>query len=531
MPMSQFFKFSGCLLAVLSISSLTGPCLAADLPRPIPTAHSRQLRVDLTWPESGALYFDVQSSSDPEGPFMTLHPGFHREVPAYCDFLGKPYVTRYYRVRSVTPDQAGSGLKNASEWSDVVQGTSQPYAADLLLTDLQEAGWRYFYHYGHPVSGLAREGAPRKPELCTIGATGMGLFNLGVGVERGFSTRQEAASQVLKILTFLNDKADRFHGVFPHWIDGETGRTIPFSQYDDGADLVETAYLAQGLLYTREFFDQPSPQEAVIRTLADKVWREIEWDWFASEKDGRACLFWHWSPNHGWRMNMPVRGFNECQITYLLALASPTHPAPLKAYQDSWYNDSFSTNRTDFGVQHELGQRLGFPLFFTHYSYLGFDPRQVTFHGRTYFDHFTDACKVQVKYAQSRKDDFMGYGPLWGLTASLDPTGYMAHEPGTSHDNGTISPTAALSSMPYLPEASQQFLQTFYLEHGKQTWGPFGPIDAFNYNQNWFSPELLGIDVGPIGPMVENHLTGSCWRTFMQAPEIQALLSRLPDRP
>jgi hypothetical protein len=530
MPIRNPSRLIHHLLAALLISSLAHASNTPELPRPVLTAYSRQLRVDLTWPETDARYFEIQSSSSPGGPYIPLHQGLHSEVPAYCDFIGKAHVTRYYRLRSVNPDESG-GISSASEWSEVVQGTSQPHAPDLLLTELQEASWRYFYHYGHPVSGFAREGAPRKPELCTIGATGMGLFNLGVGVERGFSTRQEGATQALKILKFLHDKADRFHGVFPHWINGETGETIPFSQYDDGADLVETAYLAQGLLYTREFFDQDHALEKQVRSLADKLWREIEWDWFASEKGGRACLFWHWSPNHGWRMNMPVRGFNECQITYLLALASPTHPAPMKAYQDSWYNDSFSTNRTDFGVQHELGQRLGFPLFFAHYSYLGFDPRQVVYNGKTYFEHFTDACKVQLAYAHSRQIDFMGYGPLWGLTASLDPTGYMAHEPGSTHDNGTISPTAALSSMPYLPEASLQFLQTLYLEYGKRTWGPFGPIDAFNYNQNWFSPELLGIDVGPIGPMVENHLTGSCWQTFMRAPEIQALLSRLPDRP
>jgi len=407
-----------------------------------------------------------------------------------------------------------------------VKGVSRRSSPDELLTEVQEASFRYFYDYGHPVSGLAREGSHRKHVLCTMGATGMGFFNLGVGVERGFITRKQGVARALKMLRFLSQKAVRYHGAFPHWMNGSTGKTIRFGKKDDGADLVETAFLAQGMLFFREYFTGADPEETEIRRLADQLWRDIEWDWFVKEEKSRSSLLWHWSPNYGWEKNLRIGGFNECQITYILALASPTHPVPMKCYRTGWEHSRYARKREMFSIPLELHRGYGPPMFFFHYSYLGFDPRSISYSGRTYFDHFRDLCRVQVRYAESKKDQFKGYGPIWGLTASMGPDRYLAYAPGP-RDNGTIAPTAALSSMPYVPDESVSCLTTMYEKHGKRIWDEFGFRDSFNLSRDWVAKGLLGIDAGPIAPMIENHRTGLWWRVFMKAPEMRSVVQRL----
>ena len=396
-----------------------------------------------------------------------------------------------------------------------------------LLTEVQQAGVKYFYEFGHPVSGLTRVGSDRAPELCEIGGTGWGCFNLIVAAERGFVPRADVAKRVQTMLRFLA-KADRFHGVFPHWMNGDTGKTIPFNKEDDGADLVETAFLAQGFIALREYFTADAPIEKEIRTLADQLWREIDWTWFASEEGGRAVLRWHWSPQFGFKKNMAIQGFNETHIIYLLALGSPTHPVPAKLYWQGWQGggDRFSTTRADFGVPMTLGRGMNMPMFFAHYSYLGFDPHAVSFNGRTYFDHLRDMARVQFAYAQTKADTFRGYGPLWGLTACKGPNGYKAYSPG-ARDDGTLAPTAALSSLPYVPEESLACLRELQKNYRARLWGTYGFADAFNLTQDWAAPGYLGNDVGPIAPMIENYLSGLCWRTFMKAPEVAVTLERL----
>ena len=388
-----------------------------------------------------------------------------------------------------------------------------------LLTEVQQAGFRYFYDFGHPVSGLAREGTSHGSDVCTIGATGMGCFNFVVGCQRGFATREAIVQRLTLMLRFLADRADRFHGAYPHWLNGTTGRVIPFSPDDDGADLVETAYLAQGLLAVREYFNGKEPAEVELRKLADDIWRGIEWDFFARETADEAVLLWHWSPRVEWKMNMPVRGFNECQIVYVLALASPTHAVDGKFYRRGWEGKHYAKEREHLGVRVMLGDRLEMPLFFTHYSYLGFDPHQLSFQGKSYASHFQDLCKVQIRYAQSKSKQFKGYGPLWGLTACLGPDGYRAFAPGNDH-NGTIAPTAALSSMPYVPAESLACLRELNRHYSGTLWGEYGFRDAINPTRDWVAKGYLGIDVGPIAPMIENYRTKLCWNTFMKAPEI-----------
>jgi hypothetical protein len=397
-----------------------------------------------------------------------------------------------------------------------------------LLTQVQRAGVRYFYEFGHPVSGLTRVDTVRSPDLCEIGGTGWGCFNLIVAAERGFVPRADVAQRAQTLVRFLA-RAERFHGAFPHWMNGRTGKTIPFNQEDDGADLVETAFLAQGLIAFREYFTRDDPVEKEIRATADQLWRDIDWTWFASEEGGRAVLRWHWSPTVEWKKNMAVQGFNETHIIYLLAICSPTHPVAPKYYWQGWQGggERFSTPREDSGIPMTLGRGMNLPLFFAHYSYLGFDPHALSFNGRTYFEHLRDICRVQVAYAKSKRDTFKGYGALWGLTACRGPKGYRAYAPGP-RDDGTIAPTAALSSLPYVPEESLACLHELQTNY-RRLWGEYGFADSFNPTQDWVAPGWLGNDVGPIAPMIENYLSGLCWKTFMKAPEIAVALQRLRE--
>jgi hypothetical protein len=375
---------------------------------------------------------------------------------------------------------------------------------------------------------LAREKTGWNPDICAIGASGMGFYNLVVGVQRGFITRQEGIDRALKVLRFLSEKAQRFHGAFPHWINGRTGMAVPFARYDDGADIVETAYLMEGVILLREYFSGDTAGEGEIRKLADELWRAVDWDWFA---DGSTpALMWHWSPDYGWRLKQPVSGFNECQIAYILALASPTHPIQPKCYWEGWESPGYGSARTEFGIPLELTRNLGPPLFWTQYSYLGLDPRQITFDDKSYFERFQDLCRVQVLYAESKSAIFKGYGSLWGITASDGPDGYSAFAPG-AWDDGTLAPTAALSSMPYVPEESRSCLAKMYVDYGDKLWGPFGFYDAFNFSLGWVTHDYLGIDVGPIAPMIENYRSGLCWKTFMKAPEIKTVINQLADPP
>lgn len=503
--------------------------LAENVSRPAPAnlrSYSRQLRVDLRWDELGGARFEVQRATNRSGPFLTLTAPLPA-VPIFSDFVGVPAGEFFYRVRSIATNEPNRDVL-ISDWSAPVSGTPLPLNTNELLTEVQEASFRYFYDFAHPVSGLAREGTGFFPDFCATGASGMGLFNLAVGVERGFITRQQGEERVLKILRFLTDKAERFHGAFPHFLNGKTGKANPFFRDDDGADIVETAFLMQGVLFVREYFAATNACEAEIRQRADALWRDVEWDWFAHEEGANAALVWHWSPTRDWQGQLRITGFNECHIVYLLALASPTHAIPIKFYQRGWESAHFGASRERFGIPLELGRDFGPPLFWTHFSYLGLDPERVIYRHQSYLKHFQNLCQVQVRYAVSKPDLFGDQSSLWGITSSKGPDGYKAFAPGL-HDNGTLAPTAALSSMPYVPEASMACLVELYAQHGAKLWGPFGFFDAFNLSRNWTSSDYLGIDVGPIAPMVENYRTGLCWKTFMTAPEIRQVVKRLAE--
>jgi hypothetical protein len=399
---------------------------------------------------------------------------------------------------------------------------------DQLLDLVQQQTIRYFWDFAHPVSGLARERSNEAynygNEVVTTGGTGFGVMALIVGVERGWIGRDTAAKHLLKMVKFLS-KADAYHGVFPHWLNGATGKTIPFSRKDDGADLVESSFLFQGLLCVREYFNRNDNIERELRNRINWLWNDVEWDWH--RRDGQEVLYWHWSPNNGWSMNFAVRGFNECLIMYVLAASGRQYPVSAKVYHNGWAQSNFFKNgKTFYDIKLPLGFDYGGPLFFSHYSFLGLNPKGLKDRYADYWEQNRNHTLINREHCVRNPNGFKGYSSnSWGLTASDTYNGYSAHSP--TEDNGTISPTAALSAFPYTPEYSMQALKHFYYNLGDKIWSEYGFVDAFNETQNWYAKSHLAIDQGPIVVMIENHRSGLLWNLFMKIPEIQDGLKKL----
>lgn len=414
---------------------------------------------------------------------------------------------------------------NESPLSDSVVATTHMMTDEEFLDMTQRATFRYFWDYAHPVSGLARERLG-SGETVTTGGSGFGIMALIVGAEREFKSRDLVKKRMLKILNFLTNQTQRFHGAFPHWLNGTTGQVIPFSQYDDGGDLVETAFLIQGLLAARQYFDGQDSIETQIRNLITQIWESVEWSWYRRYQ-ASYTLYWHWSPNYGWQMNMPIVGPNETMITYLLAIASPTYSIPAFCYRYGYASsNNYVNGRTFYGYKIYVGWDYGGPLFFAHYSFLGFDPRNKKDMFCNYFINNRNITLIHKAYCTANPGGWTGYNEnCWGLTASDDPSGYRVHEP--TNDNGTISPTAALSSMPYTPNESIEVMKHLYRNYYSGLWGEYGFKDAFNPTQNWFANSYLAIDQGPIIVMIENYRSGLLWNKFMLNPEIQPMLNAI----
>ena len=409
------------------------------------------------------------------------------------------------------------------------ESLSKRSISDSALLDLvQKQTFRYFWDFAHPVSGMARERSNRLfnygEEVVTTGGTGFGVMATIVATERKWIGRDTAARHLLKMVNFLL-KANSYHGVFPHWMNGETGITIPFSRKDDGADLVETSYLFQGLLCARQYFDGSNRIETDLRNRIGWIWDDIEWNWFT--KGGEEVLYWHWSPNNGWAMNFPIRGFNECLIVYLLAASGEHYPVSNRVYSQGWAQSNFFKNGKPFyGYKLPLGFDYGGPLFFSQYSFLGLDPHGLKDDYADYWEQNQNHTLINRAYCVDNPKKFKGYGEnCWGLTSSDTYDGYNGHSP--TNDYGTISPTAALSAFPYTPKYSMQALKHFIYDMGQKTWGPYGFIDAFNETKNWFADSDLAIDEGPIVVMIENYRSGLLWKLFMTLPEVQKGLRKL----
>lgn len=417
-----------------------------------------------------------------------------------------------------------------------------------LLDVVQRQTFRLFWHYAHPVSGLARErdntvhgdyywdfineayNEPNfstntyGPEACAIGGTGFGIMATIVAVNRGWIGRDTALRRLVKMVDFLN-RADSYHGIFPHFMNGATGKVIPFGKLDDGADLVETSYLLMGFLCAREYFNGDTPLEKYFRGRVNTLWDAANWNWHT--KGENKLLYWHWSPWNGFDMNFPIRGYNECLITFIMAASSKWHPISPEVYNYSWkQSESFRNGKTYYGIKLPLGFEYGGPLFFTQYTYQGIDPNGLKDDSVDYWQQNVNHTLINRAWCIDNPLKYKGYGEnCWGLTAGDSYKGYIAHCP--QEDSGVIQPTAALSAFPYTPQYSMQALRHFYYDLGSKIWGPYGFADGFNETKNWYAKTHLAIDEGPIVVMIENYRSGLLWKLFMNIPDVQNGLKRL----
>ncbi|HEX4635149.1 MAG TPA: glucoamylase family protein [Rhizomicrobium sp.] len=395
-----------------------------------------------------------------------------------------------------------------------------------LLEELQRQTFRFFWEGAEPASGLARDrnrqDGDAQDSLVAVGGSGFGLMALVVAVARGWVSRAAAVTRLSRMLDAL-ERAVRYHGVYPHFLDGASGATIPFGPLDDGGDLVETSFLMMGLLTARRYFDRP--QEASLRSRITALWETVEWDWHV--QPGQQVLTWHWSPRHDFKMNHAIRGWNECLISYVLAAASPGHAITPEIYRDGFCaGPDYRNGNSTLGIVLPLGPPLGGPLFFAHYSFCGLDPHGLGDAHADYWEQNVAHTKINLAHCIANPGDFAGYGAAcWGLTASDDPSGYDAHAP--NNDNGTISPTAALSSFPYAPREAMKALRHFLTGYGDRIWGRYGFTDAFNPSRGWHADTFLAIDQAPIIVMIENYRSGLLWNLFMSVPEVRHGLTQL----
>lgn len=405
---------------------------------------------------------------------------------------------------------------------------------DALLDSVQRRTFQYFWDGAEPVSGMARERFhvdgeyPRDDKnVVTAGGSGFGIMALISGIDRGYVTREQGLERMTKIVNFL-EKADSFHGVYPHWWYGETGKVRGFSDKDNGGDLVETSFLMQGLLALHQYYINGSDEEKALAARIDKLWKAVDWNW---HRNGKNVLYWHWSPDHSWEMNFAIRGYNECLITYVLAACSPSHGVPADVYHQGWAEGGaivapHTMEGYNLNMHYQSVSGAG-PLFWAHYSFLGLDPNGLKDKYADYFEEMKNYTLINRAYCIRNPKNYKGYGEnSWGLTASYSVKGYAAHEPEENGDHGVISPTAALSSIVYTPEESMKVMRNLY-GMGDKMMGKYGFYDAYSETDNWYPQRYLAIDQGPIVVMIENHRSQLLWKLFMSHPDVQTGLKKL----
>lgn len=489
-------------------------------------AKGYERHIDITWkPVAGpglAQYVIYRSTQG--GPFVPIgvqRPGVER----YTDYLGDEHATASYKVSARTSTLLESPLSAAATAS------THPMTDDELLTMVQEASFRYYWEAAGPHSGMTRENTPGDDDIVATGASGFGVMALIVGADRGFIPRRQAVDRLLRITGFLQ-KADRYHGAWPHFLSDSTGHRLPvFDMYDNGADLVETSFMMEGLLAARQYFNGGNASEKELRARITDLWRGVDWAWFRATPK-REALYWHWSPEYAWHISNRLTGWNEVMITYMLAIASPTHGVPASLYYTGWQgqgiHNHYANGKSYYGTRLPVGEGTGGPLFFTDYSFMGLDPHAMHDQYANYYENNRAQAQINRSYCVQDPDHWKGFGAdTWGLTAVDGPEGYSAYEPTPRIDDGTIAPTGAISAYAYTPGASMAALKHFYRDLGAQVWGIYGFRDAFNLQRNWYSGITMGLNQAPMAVMIENGRTGLVWKQFMADPDVQSAVRRV----
>jgi hypothetical protein len=489
-------------------------------------AKGYERHIDIRWKavEDPDLAQYVIYRSVDGAPFQPI--GVQRAgVNRFCDYTGNDHMSASYRVTART-----SSLRESAP-SPAATASTRPMTDDELLTMVQEASFRYYWEAAEPHSGMTRESTPGNDDIVAVGASGFGVMAIVVGAQRGFITRQEAIERLLRITGFLST-ADRYHGAWPHFLSGSTGRRLPvFDMYDNGADLVETSFLMEGLLAARQYFKADGPSGDELYDSITKLWESVDWNWFRATPK-RDALYWHWSPEYSFYIANRLTGWNEVMITYLEAIASPTHPIPASDYYSGWVGEGidnpYSNGKTYYGITLPVGGGTGGPLFFTDYSFMGLNPHRFQDKFTNYYENNRDQALINQAYCIQNPHHWKGYGAnTWGLSAVDGPDGYVPYEPTLDLDDGTIAPTGAISAFAYTPEQSMLALKHFYRDLGARVWGIYGFRDAFNLQENWYSGITMGLNQAPMAVMIENYRTELIWRNFMANPEIQAMIQHI----
>ena len=522
-------------------------------PPPVPPPAFKMSTVNIQGVNNGSTYYDVNVS--PVIKFSFSAPVDHNSVSNNISFKSKTgtgvsFTPSFENGDSVIVIQPAAALNAINTYTINVatglksnQGSSIQSAASFnlvtsidstdkfprisdsaLLTLIQQQTFKYFWDFGHPVSSMARE-RNSSGDICTTGGTGFGIMSMLVAINRNFISRADGLARIQKIVSFYTNKCTAYHGAFAHWINGSTGATVPFSDKDDGADLVETSFLMQGLLCARQYFNLSNAAEDTLRNNINALWNGVEWNWF--RQNNQNVLYWHWSPDNGWAINMQIGGWDEALIVYALATSSNTDSISRIVYDNGWAgNGAMKNGKSFFGLTLPLGPDYGGPLFFSHYSFLGINPHNLSDAYANYWTQDTAHTKINYLYCVSNPKKYNGYSNLcWGLTASDEENGYSAHSP--TNDDGVISPTAAISSLPYTPAESMDALKFFYYKLGDKIWGQYGFKDAFNLTNVWFADSFLAIDQGPEIVMIENYRSGLLWNLFMSCPEVKRGMKNL----
>jgi len=442
----------------------------------------------------------------------------HGADGASVDWLDAPGATRTYRAIALGWDFT------ASPPSASVDATTHGMSDDEWMDMAEEAAFRYFFQGAHPAWGLARD-RYSGGDLISTGGTGLGLMALVAGAERGYAPRARLAARVRRILEFYATTATTYHGAFSHYLNGSTGASIAADA--DGlmrGDIVETSYLVMGALTARQYFDGSEADEVAIRSFATQIWEGVDWNAYRQTPD---AIYWLWGPAAGWSLSFPVAGWNECLIVYLLGIASPTHPVPASCYHQGWSRYGAMVNgNTYFGYVLPLGASFGGPLFFAHYSFMGFDPRGRRDVYANYFLQNRNHTLINRAYCAANPNQRAGFSAdIWGLTACDGPSSYVVNFP--YNEEGTIAPTASLSSMPWTPQESLDALRAMYRLYGRGLYGPFGFRDSFNPGAQWYDPDYIAIDQAPIAAMIENARSRLLWNLFMSNPEVQPALDAI----
>lgn len=521
------------------------------LPETLPSARSlekpvlKQVKayerhIDVVWTSQAneeIKYYRIYRSKDGTNytPVGIGRPWMNR----FTDYVGETGYKAWYKITVV------DYTFNESPASEAMAATTYPMTDEQLLDMVQESHFRYYWDGAEPNSGLARENIPGRRDMIATGASGFGIMATLAATERGFISRDEAVERFISITSFLT-QAEKFHGAVAHFINGKTGKTIPyFGPKDNGGDLVETSFLVQGLLAAHQYFDRNTEKEQQIREKIDAFWKGIEWNWYKRYPDS-PFLYWHWSPDQNWVIDHRLIGWNETMITYLLAIMSPTHAVEPQMYYSGWASkDSIAqeyrknwgktddgslyvNGKTYYGLKLDVGVSNGGPLFFTHYSYMGLNPHRFSDKYTNYFQNNQAIAQINYRYCVENPGNYSGYGTdCWGLTASDLAWGYQAQEPVISMDNGTIAPTGALASFPYTPRESMAALKNYYRNYGQFLWGEYGFRDAFNLSENWCSPIFMGLNQAPITVMIENYRSGLIWELFMSHPDVNKGIEKI----